>query len=134
MSIARKPVASSTLAPIAPVAPATAYIESQSDSDLSKDLEKSTYGGETRRVSTYIDEPLPARPVPAYTKFFAGFAGRRPGGYGQKKYFGLSKKIFFACVAVLVIFVLALAIGLGVGLSKGKKYVVPVLSCSGASN
>jgi hypothetical protein len=126
--IARKPVASAT------IAPAPAYIESQSDSDLSKDLEKSEYGEQTRRVSTYIDEPLPARPVPVYKRFFSGFTGWNSGGYGQKKYFGLSKKIFFICVAALVIVILALAVGLGVGLSKGKKYVIPIPNTPTARN
>lgn len=128
-SIPRKPVASATSVP--PIAPAPAYISSASDSDLSKDLEKDDFGEKTRRVSTEIDEPLPPYRAPTYKRILTGFGGGFAFGKGasaqnatgQKRYFGLTKRMFVICCVAIVLVILALAIGLGVGLSGGKKYV-----------
>jgi len=118
------------------------HVQSTSDSDLSKDLEKSEYGEKARRVSTEIDEPLPPYRAPTYKRIITGFGGgfifgkkaQSQGAHragmsgrfgqtinGQKRYFGLSKNMFIICCVATVTLILALAIGLGVGLSSGKK-------------
>ena len=118
-TISRKPVAAAQPGP----------------DDWRKEIEKGS-DEDIKRVSTEIQEPPPIYsqgvkifgweisaqrvPRPSKPSFFQRLRG---GGVTQrKKYLGLSKRIFFICLAAAVLVLLVLIVGLAVGLTRGSKY------------